>query len=351
MSTTRPPGPQFLYDLGVEDSSDTDPPSPTVSSLPPLAPQPPMASCSPVPVPVSALTTMLPYREHAAPALTATAAAATIRQPVITDFPDRDAIASLEFSCDPFGPSFDEPVSLSGIHPTAGLDLLPDAARGHLRLRACLTATPAARILRWRSRIRHAFLIAIDGNPVHTIEDVQKAIATLRQTTQHTARFTFTHDEIRTNLTAEGVPQLYFDQLNHIRQHLEDIRSPKAHKLTRRTLTSTTDWPEWEASEYKQLNQFAQQGMFADPIPAPPPTPPSSIGCGLTTSRPTKPKPRRPVASVTVPLAVAKSILWTTPTPLASSRPACAFFFAPSALENKRIYGADVSNALHRYRL
>jgi hypothetical protein len=114
------------------------------------------------------------------------------------------------------------------------------------------------------------FPIAIDGNPVHTIEDVQNAIATLRQTTCHTARFTFTHDEIRTNLTAAGVPQLYFDQLNHIRHHLEDIRSPKAHKLTRRTLAGAVDWPEWEASEYKQLNQFAQQGMFAYPIPTPP---------------------------------------------------------------------------------
>jgi hypothetical protein len=43
-----------------------------------------------------------------------------------------------------------------------------------------------------------------------------------------------------------------------------------ARKLSRRTLTGIADWPEWEASEYKQLNQFAQQGMFADPIPAPP---------------------------------------------------------------------------------
>lgn len=104
MSQTRPPGPQFLYDLGIEDLSDLTPPPPDVPHLTPHAPLPPMAPNTPITVPVSALTTALPYREHAAPR----AAAATVRQPVITSLPDRDAIASLEFSCDPFGPSFDE---------------------------------------------------------------------------------------------------------------------------------------------------------------------------------------------------------------------------------------------------
>ena len=47
----------------------------------------------------------------------------------------------------------------------------------------------------------------------------------------------------------DGLPQLSFDQLNHIRSHLDDIRSPKAHKVTR-TLAGNADWPKWEASEY-----------------------------------------------------------------------------------------------------
>jgi hypothetical protein len=145
---------------------------------------------------------MLPYREQAAPLTAATA----MLKPVITGFPDRDAIASLEFSCEPFGPSFDEPVSLSGLHATAGLDLVDDNARGHPYPRACLTSTPAAHIPRWRSRIRHAFLIAVDGLQVHTIDDIQKAITAIRQTPRHHVRFTFTYDEIRTNLTADGVP-------------------------------------------------------------------------------------------------------------------------------------------------
>jgi hypothetical protein len=127
---------------------------------------------------------------------------------------------------------------------------------------------PSARIPQWRSLICPAFLIAIDDLPAHTIDDLPKAIATVRQPTCQTARSTFTHDEVRNNLTAQGVPKLYFEQFYRIRDHLDDIRSPKTHKLARRALTA--DWPEWEASNYKQLSQFAQQRMFADPIPAPP---------------------------------------------------------------------------------
>jgi hypothetical protein len=116
---------------------------------------------SPVPVPVTALTTPLPYREHA---LTASA---TIGQPAA-------------FTLPPVWSSSPKPLGVTPVFVTA-------------------------------SRIRHAFFIAIDGLPVHSIDDVQQTIATVRQSTCQTARFTFTHDDARTNLTMEGVPQLYFD--------------------------------------------------------------------------------------------------------------------------------------------
>jgi hypothetical protein len=84
---------------------------------------------------------MLPYHERAAPLN----AAAALRQLVITRSSDHDL----------FGSSFDEPISLSGLHPTTGLDLIADAARVYRRIRACLTTTQAARIPRWCSRIPH----------------------------------------------------------------------------------------------------------------------------------------------------------------------------------------------------
>jgi hypothetical protein len=79
------------------------------------------------------------------------------------------------------------------------------------------------------------------------------------------------------------------------------------------------------------------------------PMPPSSIGCGHTTSRPTKPKQKRPVVSVTILLVVAKFVLLTAPTHPAWNRcveqTSLRLIFPLSALEKKRIYGADVSNA------
>jgi hypothetical protein len=122
--------------------------------------------------------------------------------------------------------------------------------------------------------------------------------------TCQTARSTFTHDEVHNNLTAQGVPKLYFEQFYRIRDHLDDIRSPKAHKLTRRALTA--DWPEWEASNYKQLSQFAQQRMFADPIPFPL-MPPSSTGCGDSVKT-NDAQTKRPVASATVSLVVMRTL-------------------------------------------
>ncbi len=37
--------------------------------------------------------------------------------------------------------------------------------------------------------------------------------------------------------------------------------------LTRGKLTQQDDWPDWQHSEYLQLNQYDKQGMFGVPIP------------------------------------------------------------------------------------
>jgi hypothetical protein len=136
----------------------------------------PHGSRFPALVPVLDLTTPLPcFLEHVP-----TAAAATIRQPTITGFPDRDAIASLEFFVDSVRPVFDEPIlPLNGLHPTAGLTFIADTAQPP-RFSDCLSSTPAARIPLWRSRFaispyRHRW------RPVHTIDDVQQAIAAVRK--------------------------------------------------------------------------------------------------------------------------------------------------------------------------
>lgn len=39
----------------------------------------------------------------------------------------------------------------------------------------------------------------------------------------------------------------------------------ESHKLTRRILLKQDDWPDWRESEFKQLDQYAQQFLFGDP--------------------------------------------------------------------------------------
>jgi hypothetical protein len=40
----------------------------------------------------------------------------------------------------------------------------------------------------------------------------------------------------------------------------------KVMKLTRGKLTQQQDWDDWQSSEYLQLNQYKDQGMFGPPI-------------------------------------------------------------------------------------
>ena len=95
----------------------------------------------------------------------------------------------------------------------------------------------------------------------------------------------------------KGVPQLYFDQLNHVGKHLFQMRFdpaweaeehdvgtirkatprggivPKGRrrsvKLTRKKLKKQPDWDKWKQSEFLQLDQYEQQEMFGKPIKRP----------------------------------------------------------------------------------
>ena len=103
----------------------------------------------------------------------------------------------------------------------------------------------------------------------------------------------FAHPEIRPNLLHDGLPivssvpftQHVHDQLNNrwefttVMDHLRTCALATQHvnsggvlnmvnrvmRLTRGKLLKQPDWGDWQESEYLQLNQYYDQGMFGIP--------------------------------------------------------------------------------------
>ena len=349
LQPTRPPAAQLLYDLGLEvdepsiiTTSDAPPPQETMVST--KVPWPPMKSHSATikwGIPALSRISPLPLRESASPPCTSayrphTAAAARLvaqchaTESVLHDdaaFTDdmfsniclrgtinrtkaslaselvseflitQKDIAPIYMSPCPYFDSFEEEIDLRKFdiskHRTAGLCLTQ--VNGRLILGAMAASTPGAKIPRWRTRLKGAWLIQIGGTPVHSIAEAQKEFLRLSLEASRTVTLLFSHPEIRPAMTHDGLPivssapfhQQVHDQMNQrwdfdtVAAHLLKARPyqhitdgdvincvTKAMKLTRGKLIQMKDWNDWLESEYLQLNQYDRQGMFGDPVAA-----------------------------------------------------------------------------------
>ncbi len=152
---------------------------------------------------------------------------------------------------------------------------------------------PGARIHRWWSRLKGAWLQRIYGHEVTTVDDVISVFQHLSTSNASTCLLLFSHPEIKHGLTNKGIPQINIDQLNPrlLLHHfpLDGFRSTdtpmetaarvskiadgnvfnyvtRAMKLTQGKLMKTADWMDWQTSEGTQLDQYKQQGMFGTPF-------------------------------------------------------------------------------------
>ena len=177
-----------------------------------------------------------------------------------------------------------------GNHPLRGLIL--EQIDDRIFLRNCEKSTPAARIPRWRSDLRHSILEAINGTTITTITEAKKLIA---DTKSKYVVFHFIPPLKLPSHPSENVPIIHFDQfLTMAHQHLaakndsepwmDPLNPPdvtpdllyvaqsKGHantKLTRKRLKMQEDWPLWKIAEFQQLNQYKSQDMFGAPVPRP----------------------------------------------------------------------------------
>ena len=166
---------------------------------------------------------------------------------------------------------------------------------GRMIIEHMAPGTPAARIPRWRSRIRGAWLRQINNRDIACLADVHAEVDRATTAGERECRLVFSHPAIRHGLTNNGIPQVNVDQLNPrlMFQHKVHHPSPSsdspviplqsmvksmkdggvfnfvslALRLTRGKLVKQKDWPEWRDSEWTQLDQYAAQHMFGDPVP------------------------------------------------------------------------------------
>ena len=139
----------------------------------------------------------------------------------------------IEFSANPYDHEMDITIPTDSDHPTLGLDLQHCKTQDRPQLIACSKGTPAGRINKWRSTLRNGFVLAINKQPVQTIPEIKQMI---KDNTDTHLTFTFGTIDRHAMHPQSGVPQLYFDQLHHIGEHLFAMKHD----------------PEWQSAEQAQ---------------------------------------------------------------------------------------------------
>ena len=202
-------------------------------------------------------------------------------------------LEDLYLSFDPFGPTTTAEIKITGVHPTLGLELEEHKKNGRLILRNRAKGTPAHKIKKWRSILRHGNLLRMDDKSVSSISEVQAIIDDARAKRKPTLILTMATEERVPVHVDSGTPQLFFDQLNILAAYLQEIKfnetfldhdletpllnlikvkkKPKGMaQFSRKQLKQRDDWNDWCKSEHKQLDLYDLQNMFGKPVPAPP---------------------------------------------------------------------------------
>jgi deoxyuridine 5'-triphosphate nucleotidohydrolase len=230
----------------------------------------------------------------------------------ITDLKEQANPFNIWLSTDPFYKTIVIDIPLTGTHATLGMVLQPTPHTGRIQLTDIEKGTPAARLPRWRSTIKRAVLLAINGTRITSVQEVADTVTALRRSGSTKLQCTFATISYHGIHPTTGSLALYYDQLNVIAQHLQvayqqkqdqeqavvtdnldippapNIRQVQhAHNeqeqpteakipptdlgktFTLKELKQRPDWPQWRKARYKMLDSYHDQGMFSEPMPCP----------------------------------------------------------------------------------
>jgi hypothetical protein len=230
--------------------------------------------------------------------------------------------------------------------------------------------TPGAKIPRWRSRLKGAWLITVGGVLVTTIADAQAAFRTALALGSPLVKLLFTHPEIRQDVSRDGLPivssapfsQQVHGQMNkrwdfttvadYLRKAPQywivedgDVLNyvTRVMKLTRGKLLQQEDRMDWQALEYLQLDQHNAQGMFGSPVAA---TEEDAI-FHLVWTYAIKTVDGRKKARCVCDGSTRSGMVRVLAETYANcvDQTSARLFYAVAAAENMLVFGADVSNA------
>jgi dUTP pyrophosphatase len=237
-----------------------------------------------------------------------TAAAATLND-------DHSPVCNIDLSHDPFHDVQTILIPKRGNHDTVGLILdESETWNNKVIITTCKSGSPAARVKNWIKRLKRSTLLEVNGIKITSIQQVKDIILPLKKNSDITFKVGLMeklpmHD-------TNGVPMMYFDQLNTIATHLQQISSgnqderinkdesnahsnspivkainilkkgapnlikqlkeilPKSkvrgRRLTRKKLKQSKEWEQWKLAEWQQLDQYYGQQMFGEPCKLPP---------------------------------------------------------------------------------
>ena len=193
--------------------------------------------------------------------------------------------SELVLSSSPIGQTATYDVSTKGTDEYLGFRFKYDD-KSNIILDTIEQRTPANRIPRWRSDLRGATLLSISGELVTSIASASTIIQQQRILQNKKISFVFAPFEKEKSATEFQSTQLEFDQLSTIAyQHQASIKDTKPwtdghnppiidndslfafvsqvkgnNKAFKRSfLQKQPDWPNWQQSEYKQLQAYEDQ--------------------------------------------------------------------------------------------
>jgi Reverse transcriptase (RNA-dependent DNA polymerase)/GAG-pre-integrase domain len=212
----------------------------------------------------------------------------------------------LDTTTNPFSVLSDETLPVTCNHPTFGFDLFTCAHRRRVAISAISRNTTAAGIRNGSRRYTGAFLVAINGLPVFSLDDATATFQSLRDDPTLTTivvtlsperqpslrdmrePFVFGIDQLRavTNIRMAdptSLDGLLDDELTLMVASLTSASTPvpttKAPNiapddaperalghLTRRKLMQLSTWPLWQDAIFEQLDNMAKQDMYGTPV-------------------------------------------------------------------------------------